>query len=124
MKLKSKLYLVLGFVAVGLGALGAALPLLPAFPFLLLATYCFSRSSERFDTWFKNTKLYRENVEGFVSGSGLTKAAKTRIMCTVSLLMSIGFVMMSDVLIGRIVLVAVWVFHVLYFALGVKTKRA
>ncbi|MGL5540325.1 MAG: DUF454 family protein, partial [Erysipelotrichaceae bacterium] len=106
-----------------LGALGAALPLLPAFPFLLLATVCFGKSSERFDAWFKSTKLYRENVEGFVSGTGLTKTAKTRIMCTVSFLMSIGFFMMSEVMIGRIVLICVWVFHVLYFAFGVKTKN-
>ena len=50
--MKKLLYLAGGFIGLGLGALGAALPLLPAFPFLLLAAYCFARSSERLHRWF------------------------------------------------------------------------
>lgn len=52
MKLKKILYVVLGCIGVALGALGAVLPLLPAFPFLLLAAFCFARSSERLNRWF------------------------------------------------------------------------
>ena len=57
MKLKKILYVVLGCIGVVLGALGAVLPLLPAFPFLLLAAFCFARSSERLHNWFTGTKL-------------------------------------------------------------------
>ena len=101
--------------------MGAVLPLLPAFPFLLLAAFCFARSSERLDRWFKGTKLYKENLESFVQGKGMTKKTKVRIMVTVTLLMSIGFVMMHAVPVGRIVLGGVWVFHILYFCFGVRT---
>ena len=124
MKIKKACYIALGCVGVGLGALGAVLPLLPAFPFLLLAAFCFGRSSEKLNRWFTETKLYRDNLESYVKGRGRTKKTKVRIMITVTILMSVGFVMMHAVPVGRIVLGCVWVFHIVYFSLGVKTLPA
>ena len=122
MNLKKILYLAGGFV--GLGALGAVLPLLPAFPFLLLAAFCFGKSSEKLDRWFRSTRLYKNNLESYVAGRGMTLRTKVRIMVVVTLLMSVGFLMMHAVVLGRIVLGAVWVFHILYFLFGVKTIPA
>lgn len=95
--MKKLLYLAGGFIGLGLGALGAALPLLPAFPFLLLAAYCFARSSERLHRWFVGTRLYKENLESFVAGRGMTRRTKLRIMTLVTLTMAIGFAMMGRV---------------------------
>lgn len=122
--MKKILYILLGCIGVGLGAVGAVVPMLPAFPFLMLAAFCFARSSEKLDTWFKNTKLYKDNLEDFVAGKGMTKKTKVRIMVTVTLLMSIGFAMMGAVPVGRMVLAGVWVFHMVYFLFGVKTIPA
>lgn len=124
MKLKKFLYVVLGCAGVGLGALGAVLPLLPAFPFLLLAAFCFARSSERLHNWFTGTKLYKNNLESYVKGKGMTRKTKVKIMVTVTVLMSVGFIMMHQIVVGRIVLACVWVFHILYFIFGVKTIKA
>ena len=124
MKIKKILYITLGCIGVGLGAIGAVVPLLPAFPFLLMATFCFAKSSERLHNWFINTKLYKKNLESYVQGRGMTWATKLRIMFTVTLLMSVGFIMMSNVLIGRIVLACVWGFHIIYFIFGVKTIKS
>ena len=121
MNLKKTLYIILGCIGVGLGAVGAAVPLLPSFPFLMLAAFCFARSSEKLNNWFINTKLYKKNLESYVNGKGMTKAAKLRIMATVTILMSIGFLMMSNVPTGRIILAFVWLFHILYFLFGIKT---
>lgn len=123
MNIKKGIYIVIGCIGVGLGALGAALPLLPAFPFLLLAAVCFGKSSERLHTWFIGTKLYKNNLESYVQGRGMTWKTKIRIMIIVTLTMSVGFIMMSRVLVGRIILAGVWVFHILYFCLGVKTIK-
>ena len=117
--MKKILYMIVGCVSLGLGIIGVILPILPTVPFVLLAAFCFAKSSERLDGWFKNTKLYRENN----IKSGMTKQAKVRIMCSVTLLMSIGFIMMGlkDIVVGNIVLLIVWIFHMVYFTLGVKT---
>ena len=123
MNIKKGIYIVIGCIGVGLGALGAALPLLPAFPFLLLAAICFGKSSERLHTWFIGTKLYKNNLESYVQGRGMTWKTKIRIMVIVTLTMSVGFIMMSRVPVGRIILAGVWVFHILYFCLGVKTIK-
>lgn len=124
MKIKKFVYIVVGCLGVGLGAIGAVLPLLPAFPFLLLAAVCFAKSSEKLNNWFINTKLYKENLESYIQGKGMTWKTKIRIMITVTLLMSIGFIMMKAVVVGRIVLAGVWLFHIIYFCVGVKTIKA
>ena len=67
MNLKKVFFVVLGCLSLGLGALGAVLPLLPAFPFLMLAAFCFAKSSEKLHGWFVSTKLYKKNLESFVT---------------------------------------------------------
>ncbi len=124
MKLKKALYIVVGCLGVVLGAIGAAVPLLPAFPFLLLAAICFARSSERLHTWFIGTKLYKNNLESYVQGKGMTARTKIRIMAIVTATMAVGFIMMGNVPVGRIVLAAVWVIHLLYFIFGIRTIPA
>lgn len=123
MNLKKVIFIILGCLGVGLGAIGAVLPLIPTFPFLLMAAYCFAKSSERLHNWFINTKLYKNNLESYVQGRGMTRATKIRIMITVTLLMSVGFIMMHRILIGQIVLASVWMFHVIYFSFAVKTLK-
>lgn len=121
MSLKKIFYLIIGFIGLGLGVLGVALPVMPAFPFLMLAAFGFAKSSDRLHQWFVGTKLYKENLECFACGKGMTKKTKIRIIVLVTLTMSVGFVMMHRVPVGRIILVFVWVFHILYFIFGIKS---
>lgn len=121
--MKKMIYMLLGCLSVGLGAIGAVIPVLPTFPFLMLAAYCFARSSQKLNIWFKSTKLYQDNLADFAAGKGMTRKTKCRIMGTVTFLMSIGFVMMGikGIVTGCIVLGGVWFFHLIYFIFGVKT---
>ena len=124
MDMKKIFYMIGGCISLGLGTLGAVLPLLPVVPFLLLAAICFARSSRRLHSWFLGTSLYKKNLATYVEVKRMTRQTKIRIMVTVTLLMAVGFAMMHQVAVGRIVLIGVWVFHVLYFLFGVKTIPA
>ena len=54
--LKRSLFLVCGIISLILGVIGIFLPLLPTTPFVLLAAYCFSKSSEKLHQWLLNHK--------------------------------------------------------------------
>lgn len=124
--MKKILYIILGCAGIGIGAIGAVLPMLPAFPFLMLAAFCFARSSKKLELWFKSTKLYQDNLADFAAGKGMTRKTKCRIMSIITLLMSIGFLMMGikGIVTGCVVLGGVWIFHLVYFIFGIKTIPA
>ena len=93
---------------------------------ILLAAFCFARSSERADRWFKGTKLYQENLKDFAAGKGMTARTKVRIMVTVTLLMTVALVAMGvkGIVVGCVVLGFIWAFHMVYFIWFVKTIPA
>ena len=124
MKIKKALFVGLGTLALVLGCIGVVLPILPTAPFLMVTLYCYGRSSERLHRWFTGTKLYKKNLESFVQKRGMTMKTKLSIIGTVSLLMAIGLFMMRGVPVGQVCLAIVWVCHLLYFALRVKTLPA
>ena len=123
MNIKKAFFIVLGCLSLGLGAVGAVLPILPTVPSLMLAAFCFAKSSEKLHNWSISTKLYKKNLESFVQGKGMAMKTKIRIMVMVTILMSIGFIMMHAAPVGRIILGFVWIFHVLYFIFGIKTLK-
>lgn len=124
--MKKILYMILGYAGVGMGVLGVVIPVLPTVPFLLLAAYCFARSSEKLERWLRGTKLYEDNLADFAAGKGMTRKAKCRIMLIVTLLMSVGFLMMGrkGIVAGCVVLALVWICHLIYFIFAIQTIPA
>lgn len=125
MKVRKLLWLTIGFISLGLGSITALIPMLPTFPFLLLATISFARSSDKISNWFVNTKLYKDNLEGYLKGLGMTARAKVRLIITVTLGMGIGFFMMfrKELYIPCGILALIWAGHIFYFVFGVKTRE-
>ena len=65
-----------GFLLVGLGIAGLFLPLLPTTIFLLLAAWCFARSSERFYRWIHYNRLFGKYIRDYQTGNGMTLRSK------------------------------------------------
>lgn len=123
MGIKKAVYIILGCLALSLGAVGAVLPILPTVPFLMIAAFCFAKSSSSLHDWFVNTKLYKNNLESLAKGRGMTARVKLRIIIAATLTMGVGFFLMRNAPVGRIIISVVWVLHLLYFLLGVKTIK-
>ena len=67
-----------GWICVALAVAGAILPLLPTTPFVLLAAWCFSRSSPRFHQWLLDQRHLGPYLRNWENGQGLTRQAKRR----------------------------------------------
>lgn len=69
--LKKILLIMVGWLSVILAVLGIFLPLLPTTPFLLLAAFCFARSSPRFYQWLITNRWFGEYLNRYRSGQGM-----------------------------------------------------
>ncbi|HID4864664.1 TPA: YbaN family protein [Staphylococcus aureus] len=112
--------IVIGLIFTALGIAGAVLPLLPTTPFLLVAVFCFARSSGRFYNWLINQKIYKEYVENFYLHRGYTLQQKIKIL--ISLYIVIAFsIYMVDVLAVRVGLIIMVIIQTAVLFTFVKT---
>ncbi|QDP42095.1 DUF454 domain-containing protein [Radiobacillus deserti] len=97
--LKKSLLIGVGSISVALGVLGIFLPLLPTTPFLLLAAFCYVRSSDRLYNWLMNHKQLNIYIKSFRKGEGIPLKAK---------IFSIAFIWIT-ILFSAIVVPFLWV---------------
>ena len=119
-KKKKVLYVTVGFIAFALGAIGVVLPVLPTTPFLLLASVCFAKGSDRFINWFVSTKIYKKHLESFVQERAMTLKQKIVILAFADTMIAIPFIMVDNLMM-RITLILVVSFKLYYFIFKIRT---
>ena len=120
--LSKKLLLLAGTLCVGLGLLGMLVPILPTTPFLLLAAFCYMRSSHRFYTWLITNRWFGAYIRNYRAGLGIPLAQK---LLTLALLwLSIGYAagFVVEPWWGKLILVAIAA-GVTTHLLSIKTFR-
>lgn len=119
-KLKSILFLIVGFISLVIGIAGTVLPVLPGGPFYLFAAFCFAKSSKRIENWFKKTPLYEKYVAAFIQKKGMTRKEKIRINLIADFFTIIS-VIYVDILLVKILLVVLALYKHYYFIKKIKT---
>lgn len=121
-KIKKYMYITVGLISFALGAVGVILPILPTTPFLLLASFCFVRGSERFDKWFKSSKIYKNHLESFVKERAMTIKQKITILLFADVMLAFPIILI-DSLHMRLFLIGLICFKFYYFMFRIKTIK-
>ncbi|WP_431223445.1 DUF454 family protein [Serratia sp. L9] len=82
--------IILGWLAVVLATLGVVLPLLPTTPFLLLAAWCFARSSPRFHHWLLYRSWFGSYLRHWQQHKALPPGAKWKAVLMIVLTFAVS----------------------------------
>lgn len=116
------IYLMIGMISFGLGFIGIVLPILPTTPFLLLAGFCFARSSKRVHNWFVSTKVYQRHLEPFVQKRAMTLKTKICILSLASFMLAFPL-FLTDLWWLRVFIIGLYIFKYYYFLFKIKTIK-
>jgi uncharacterized membrane protein YbaN (DUF454 family) len=92
-RLTRPLYVALGFLSVGVGAVGVVVPVLPTTVFLLIAAWCFTKASPRMEAWLRGHRVFGRYLSDWEQGRSIPRSAKV----------AAGLGMLSSVLIAGVV---------------------
>ena len=85
-----------GFLAVGVGSVGVVVPGLPTTGFFVLAAWCFSRSSPRFEQWVLDLPHIGPMVRDHRDGLGMPRRAKVMAISMMWVAISLSTWLLRD----------------------------
>lgn len=118
----SSLYIVAGFICMGIGIIGIILPVVPTTPLLLLASFFFVRGSKKFEVWFKGTSVYKKHLESFVRERSMTLKQKITILLFADFTIAFPFFILDSILI-KIMFILIVIYKYYYFIFKIKTVK-
>lgn len=111
---------IIGLLSLGLGVAGIFLPLLPTTPLLLLAAWCFIRSSSRLYDWLLNHPYLGEYIRNFRENKAIPLRVKVASVAMIWL--TIGYCIVAVVeeywwaQVAMLALAAAITWHILSYA--------
>ncbi|MFP4460171.1 MAG: YbaN family protein [Candidatus Zixiibacteriota bacterium] len=110
-----------GLFFVGLGIFGIIMPILPGYPFLLIAGACFFRSSETLYNWLYENKVTGQTMRRFSREGGMKKKEKviTLIISWIIMIPALLLSLRSPVFLSLILIITL--FNTLFIIIFVKT---
>ena len=121
-RIKKIIFVIVGFISLLLGIIGTVLPILPTVPFLLLTSYCFARGSNKFEVWFKSSKIYKKYLETFILNKSMTLKQKIYISTFADIMIAFPLVILNNLYI-KLFLIIVIIFKYYYFIFKIKTIK-
>ena len=117
------LFILTGSVSVVLAVLGMFLPVLPTTPFLLLAVFCYGRSSERAHNWLTTNRYFGDYITNYREGRGIPIRQKLVTIAILWLSISYGILFGPQYWWLQAILLTTAVSVSAFLLLWVKTKR-
>ena len=121
-RIKKIIFVIVGVISLLLGIIGTVLPILPTVPFLLLSSYCFARGSNKFEVWFKSSKIYKKYLENFILNKSMTLKQKIYISTFADIMIAFPLVILNNLYI-KLFLIIVIIFKYYYFIFKIKTIK-
>lgn len=120
--MKNTFLKIAGYLSVALGFAGIFLPLLPTTPFLLLALWCFARSSTRMESWLLNNRLFGQYLKDYERGCGIPRFVKASTLIYLWSTILFSMIIFTEAWWIKILLLVI-AFGVSIHVLSMKTKR-
>ncbi|MEC9451658.1 MAG: YbaN family protein [Chloroflexota bacterium] len=120
-------WISLGSIFVGIGTIGIFVPGLPTTVFLILASACYIRSSERLYNWLIKNKTFGKYIKDFREGKGMPQRAKITALSMMTIFVLLAVLPFSPIAIPnntmRIIILAVGMIGFYYVSFRVPTKK-
>lgn len=95
--MKKYLLIILGSISLALGIIGILLPVLPTTPFLLLASFCYLKSSRRLYDWLISHKIFGPYIYNYITYNAVYKGTKIK-----TILFLWGTLILSSILVNSL----------------------
>ena len=92
-------------ICIGLGVIGAFLPILPTTPFLILATVLSYNSSPKIRRWLLDHPVFGDTIQNYLENRSITITALRRALITLWLCLVVTIWLVSEIWVGIILLV-------------------